>query len=431
MKVLVLGAAVSGCAAARLGRSLGYGVAVYDRSQAALKELGAEQFAVHSGDWDATLLRNVALVVTSPGIPEHAPPVRDTLAAGIPLWSELEFAARQLQAPYAAVTGTNGKTTVAALTGKMLAAAGLRSAVAGNIGEALSDIATEPWDAVAVEASSFQLRFIDSFHPRAAAIMNVAPDHLDWHGSVAAYAAAKARIFENQEPGDVLVYDGDDPGARDLVAAAPIRPIPVSGRRLPEGGYGPVGDRLVLPGQSVARPDLDGAYLSDVVAAAVLAHTLGAGEDAIATAIAGFRPGLHRRTMVGTWDGVAWVDDSKATNPHAAEAAAGAYPAVVLIAGGRNKGLDLMPLAMAPSVRHIVAIGEAAADLEAAAPQRTTRAGSMEEAVAIADEIAVAGDTVLLAPGCASFDMFESYAARGEAFARSVRERKGAVVDRQ
>jgi UDP-N-acetylmuramoylalanine--D-glutamate ligase len=282
---------------------------------------------------------------------------------------------------------------------------------------------------VVLEASSFQLRFIDEFHPAAAAVLNVAPDHLDWHGSAADYARSKARIFENQGPDDLLLYDVDDAGATALVTGARSRVIPVSGTRLPEGGYGPDGDRLLLPGLVVPRPRLDPAFLVDVVVAAALATHLGALAEAVATAIAGFRPGPHRRTVVGAWDGVQWIDDSKATNPHAAASAAAAYSSVVLIAGGRNKGLDLEPLANAATVRRIVAIGEAGEDLRTIAPHKVVTADDMDEAVAIADGIARPGDTVLLAPGCASFDMFASYTERGEKYVAAVLERKGSADD--
>jgi UDP-N-acetylmuramoylalanine--D-glutamate ligase len=309
----------------------------------------------------------------------------------------------------------------------MLEAQGRRAVAAGNIGRALSDVADTAWDAVVIEASSFQLRFTERFHPRAAAILNVAPDHLDWHGTLAAYSEAKQRIYANQTPDDVLVYDADDPGAIAAVAAATSWRVPVSGRRVPLHGNGRDGDVLRIDTMTVPSPDLDTAFTMDLVAAATLAAALGAGKDAIEVVVKGFAPAPHRRTVVGVWDGIAWIDDSKATNPHSAVAAAAAHPSVVLIAGGRNKDLDLSPLAAVPSVRHIIGIGEASAELAAAVPpSRYTGAADLDEAVAVADTIAVSGDTVLLAPGCASFDMFTSYAHRGDEFARIVRARKGA-----
>ena len=425
MNVLILGAAVSGTAAAHLARRLGYGVEVYDGQVAALRALQAEGFVVHSGPWTTHLLEDVDLVVTSPGIPEHAAPIVDTLSTAIPLWSEMEFAARNLDAPYVAVTGTNGKTTVVEATAAMLEQSGVKVCGAGNIGTALSSVVGEPWDVVVVEASSFQLRFVDSFHPVAAALLNVAPDHLDWHGTEAAYAAAKARIYANQTRDDILVFDTNDPGAVSAVADAAATMVPISGRGVASGGNGVDGDVVVIGEMELPRPNLDESFLVDLVAAGTVARHVGATEAGIAEVMSAYGPGPHRRTIVGSWGGGTWVDDSKATNPHAAVAAASAYADVVLIAGGRNKGLDLGPLVAVPSVRHIVALGEAAADLAAAAPDRVTTVDTMEAAVVAADGMAVVGSTVLLAHGCSSFDMYRSYGERGDNFRRIVIYHKG------
>jgi len=424
MRVLVIGAAVSGRAAASLLRSKGEYVVLYDADRAALDGAAADRLS--GGPWDPALLDAIDVVVASPGVPEHAAPIRDTLASGIPLWSELELASRHIDAPIAAVTGTNGKTTVTGLTARMLEASGLRVAAVGNIGEPLSAAVGTPWDALVVEASSFQLRFVDSFRADAAVLLNVAPDHLDWHGSFEAYAAAKARILERQTPGDVVVFDADDPGASALVVGATARRVPVSGRVRPDDGWGPEGDALILDGVEIPVADLprgDAVMLVDVAAAASAAVHLGATPEGVREAAIGFTAVPHRREVVGTWDGVTWVDDSKATNPHAAIAAIRDLESVVLIAGGRNKGLDVGPIALEPNLRLVVAIGEAAGDL-AAGGGPVKIADTLEEAVAIADESAVVGDTVLLAPGCASFDMFRSYADRGDRFSAIVRSRK-------
>ncbi|HEY5728080.1 MAG TPA: UDP-N-acetylmuramoyl-L-alanine--D-glutamate ligase, partial [Acidimicrobiia bacterium] len=374
----------------------------------------------HGGDWDRRLLDAVDLVVTSPGIPESAGPIVDTLAAGLPLVSELEFAASHLAVPYVAVTGTNGKTTVTEATAAMLDASGMRSVAAGNVGLALSDAVAGPWDVVAVEASSFQLRFVDRFHPVAAAILNIAPDHLDWHPDLSAYAAAKARIHENQDPGDMVAHPVDDPAAMAAVAGARSRRVPVSGTRRPPGGNGPERGRLHVEDLVLPLPDLDPVWRYDLTVAATLARSQGATSDAISGVIDAFRPGPHRRRVVAVRNGVTWVDDSKATNPHAAVAAAGAYRSVVLIAGGRNKGLDLAPLAAVPSVHRILALGEAAGELATAGGDLVTEVADLAEAVSMAAASAAPGDTVLLAPGCASFDMFDSYAHRGDVFASLV-----------
>jgi UDP-N-acetylmuramoylalanine--D-glutamate ligase len=425
VNALILGAAVSGSAAAHLARRLGYGVEIYDERADALRSLQAEGFDVHSGVWSSRLLAGVDLVVTSPGIPETAPPIADAIASGTTLWSEMEFAARHLDAPYVAVTGTNGKTTVVEAAAAMLGHTTANVCAAGNIGTALSTVVGEPWDLVVVEASSFQLRFVDAFHPVAAAVVNVAPDHLDWHGSESAYAAAKARIYANQTPRDILAFDVDDPGAVATVAGAAATLVPVSGRRLPEGGNGVDGDTVVIGEMELPRPNLDESFLVDLVVAGTLARHVGADQGSIAAVLSSFEPGPHRRTIVGAWDGVTWVDDSKATNPHAAVAAASAFQDVVLIAGGRNKGLDLTPLVAVPTVRHIVALGEAAADLAAAAGDRVTVVDTMEAAVLAAGRLSVPGSTVLLAPGCASFDMYRSYGERGDRFRRLVIDHQG------
>ena len=424
MRVLVLGAAVSGTAAARLARRMGDSVSIYDRSSKAVAPLRDEGFPVHAGAWSARLLEGVELVVASPGIPEGSAPIVGSLQAGVTLWSELEFGTRQLEAPYIAVTGTNGKTTVTTLLAAMLSGSGIKAAAAGNVGTPVSAVVGEAWNLLVIETSSFQLRFIDRFHPRAAAVLNVAPDHLDWHGSFAAYAAAKGRIFENMTPQDVLAFDVDDPGARRLVETASARLIPISGTRVPPDGNGAENGHIVVNGVAFPVPLDDPAYLSDLTVAATLALAVGADVGPVRSVLAGFRSGSHRRQEVVSRGGVTWVDDSKATNPHAARSAAAAYPSVILIAGGRNKGLDMGAIT-APTVRHVVAYGEAADEISRSVSLDTTEVDDLAAAVAAAASRARPGDTVLLAPGCASFDQFGSYAERGDTFARLVLERTG------
>ena len=417
MRTLIIGAGVSGRAAAALARSQGDEVTVYDKDPGAIGDLAAA-YATAAGDWSAELLDGVDLVVLSPGVPEHSLEVRDAIVAGIRVISEIELAASVVDSPLVAVTGTNGKSTVTGLIVEMLQADGRRAIGAGNIGTALSSVVVEPWDVVVAEVSSFQLRFIEEFHPRVAVLLNIAPDHLDWHGGFESYAAAKANIFRNQSPDDLLIYDIDNAEASARAAAAKSRLVPVSGRGRPRGGGGPVGDRLVLPVGEVALGAVtDPAYVVDLAAAGVAAGELEVSREAIAKTVMDFSPGPHRRTLVGVWEGISWVNDSKATNPHAALASIEAYPSVVLIAGGRNKGLDLNPMVSAPNLRGVVAIGEAASEL---AGPKTVMASDLVRAVELAAGQAEAGDTVLLAPGCASFDMFDSYVARGAAFEAAV-----------
>lgn len=429
MNTLVLGGAVSGRAAALLARSLGHSVMVYDRNPVVLNALREHRLPATTGTWSPSLLAGVDLVVASPGFSESSEPVRDVIAAGITLWSELEFAWRRLNVPTVAVTGTNGKTTVTALIADMLVRSGLRTLPSGNIGTPVSDIVERPLDIAVVEASSFQLRFIDQFHPATAVMLNVAPDHLDWHGSFDAYLAAKAAIHRNQSSSDLIIYDADDEGAVAAIGDAAARRLPVSGSRLPADGLGVSGEKLDLGEMVVSLakvPVGDPAFLVDLVAAAAAALEHGAQPQAVEEAILSFRPDAHRRASVGRWKGVEWIDDSKATNPHAAIAAAAAYPSVVLIAGGRNKGLDLSGLPAGPTIKHVIAIGEAGPEIvDASGETPVETASTMEEAVALAEVAAVAGDTVLLAPGCASFDMYASYAERGEKFAEAVLRRKG------
>ena len=433
-RVLVLGAGVSGIAAAGLALSRGMSVTIYTEGE---PEKALEHgFPVAGGGWDPVLLNGIDLVVTSPGFPERSLPIVEALEWGIPVWSEIEFAWRHLHVPVAAVTGTNGKTTVTETTAAMLEASGVDAPATGNIGSPLSEHVDCGHDAFVVEVSSFQLRFCEGFHPVAAAITNVAVDHLDWHGSEHSYRSAKARIFMHQTPEDLLVYDADDEGATTLAGSARSELFPVSGHHLPQGGGGVEGDQLVIGDLAITIGDMhtaDPTHLVNMAAAAALALRMGASTEGVTRAAKGYSPGAHRRTVVGRWQGVTWIDDSKATNPHAALASiravksAGRPPdprsgPVILIAGGLAKGMDVTPLAGEDNVRHVLGVGGAGPALASAAGARGHVAGTLERAVALAADLAEAGDTVLLAPGCASFDQFESYAARGDRFSELVIE---------
>jgi UDP-N-acetylmuramoylalanine--D-glutamate ligase len=428
-RALILGAGVSGLAAARLAVSKGMSVTIYDADPAPeATELGV---GVASGSWDPVLLSGIDVVVASPGFSERSLPIIEALESGIPIWSEVEFAFRHLQSPVAAVTGTNGKTTVTEATAAMLDASGIDAPATGNIGAPLSDFADAAYDALVVEVSSFQLRFIEEFHPVAAAITNVALDHLDWHGSAHSYREAKARIYANQTKDDLLVYDSDDEGASMLASSAPATLFPVSGTRVPEGGGGFDGKNLVVHDVVVDVGELesqDPTHLVNLACAAALALRMGASVDAVARGAIGFQPGAHRRTLVTEAYGVRWINDSKATNPHAALASIrAALGPVILIAGGLAKGIDLGPLTEEAHVKMLIGIGEAGPQLVEEAGERGRLAGTMEIAVEVAAAAAEPGDTVLLAPGCASFDQFNSYGARGDRFAELVSERTGAT----
>ncbi len=426
MTTLVLGAGVSGLGVARLLHRLDRPFEVYD--ERATGELVG--VPITSGPWDPAYLIGIDQVVTSPGFAETSDPIRHAIAEGIEVRSELDLAASFVAGRVVAVTGTNGKTTTTELIHAMCRQSGLVADAAGNIGTALSDLA-EPGaerDVAVVEASSFQLRFAETFHPDVAVVLGIDADHLDWHGDVEAYVAAKARITEHQGRDDVIVHAADDDRAAAIAAGSAARPVPVSGRRRPAGGHGPEGGRLHIGPVAVPVADLavaDEAYLVDLAAAGAAALAVGATPEGVETVVRRFHPGPHRRAVVATADGITWVDDSKATNPHAAAASIAAFDRVVLVAGGRNKGLDLAPIVGAGHLVAVLAVGEAAGELEALAPDLVTDVGTVPAAVARAAEIARPGDTVLLAPGCASFDQFPSYAARGDAFAAAVAEHVG------
>lgn len=426
-RVLILGAGVSGRSAARLALNLGMTVTVYDENL----ESGPldPNVGLASGSWDPILLNGIDLVVASPGFSERSRPVVEVLESGLPICSEIEFAYRHVKSPIAAITGTNGKTSVTEATAAMLDASGLDAPATGNIGAPLSDFTTDHYDALVVEVSSFQLRFTEEFHPEAAAITNVAIDHLDWHGSAYAYQEAKARIFANQTPTDLLVYDADDEGASRLATGAPAELFPVSGTHVPDGGGGYDGTNLVVGDVAIDAGELasrDPIHIVNLACAVALARRMGASPEGVASGAIAFQPGSHRRQVIAEKGGVSWVDDSKATNPHAAVASIRSHGPVVLIAGGRAKGIDLGPVTAQDNVKMVIGIGEAGPALVEAAGERGRFAGTMEIAVEVAAEAAISGDTVLLAPACASFDQFASYGVRGERFTELVLERLGA-----
>lgn len=425
-RILVLGAGVSGLAAGRLAGRLGHSVTLFDKEPS----VGAYEtgMSIASGPWDPVLVGGIDFVVSSPGFSERSRPVVDCLEAGLAVWSEIEFASRHTTIPMVAITGTNGKTTVTEATALMLNESGIDAPATGNIGFPLSDFVDGTHDALVVETSSFQLRFIEEFHPVAAAVTNVAVDHLDWHGSSSGYAAAKRNIYMNQIEEDLLVYDADDEGAVSLISGARSERFPVSGRRLPEGGGGVDKGSLVVGDVSVPVGELainDPIHLSNLAMSAALSLWMGANPAAVARAAIGYRPGAHRRQMVSRREGVTWIDDSKATNPHAALASIRAHDSVILIAGGLAKGTDVGVLGEEPNLELVLGIGEAGPDIVAAAGRIGELAGTLERAVEIAHARARSGDTVLLAPGCASFDQFTSYGKRGDRFQELVSELAG------
>ncbi|MGW5778891.1 UDP-N-acetylmuramoyl-L-alanine--D-glutamate ligase [Streptomyces sp. NPDC003863] len=456
-KVTVAGLGVSGIPAARVLHARGALVTVVndgddERSRAQAAELEAEGITVRLGD-GATLPTGTELIVTTPGWQPDKPLFTAAAAAGVEVWGDVELAWRLRgpdAAPWLAVTGTNGKTTTVRMLASILEAAGLRTAAVGNIGVSLLDavLGEETYDVLAVELSSYQLHWAPSVRAHSAAVLNLAPDHLDWHGSMEAYAADKGRIYEGNQV--ACVYNVADKVTEDLVREADV-----------EEGCRAIGFTLGTPGPSqlgvvegilvdrafVANRQKNAQELAEVadvqppaphnianaLAAAALARAFGVEPKAVRDGLKAFRPDPHRIELVEEIQGVAYVDDSKATNTHAAEASLAAYDPIVWIAGGLAKGatFDELVQRSAKRLRAAVLIGADRALIREALARHApevpvvdldrTDTGAMSEAVREAARLAAPGDTVLLAPACASMDMFTNYNKRGEAFADAVR----------
>jgi UDP-N-acetylmuramoylalanine--D-glutamate ligase len=431
-RALVVGLAVTGEAVARQLMRRGTEVVAVDdtptdsmRRRAA--ELGLRLVERPDSHALGRLLDEVDLVMPSPGVPAHHPVFAAARARGLRVWSEFELASRWSSIPLVAITGTNGKTTVTTLVTDMLAAAGRSVVAAGNTDIPLVDVLDRTLDVIVVEASSFRLQFTETFRPAVGVWLNLAEDHLDWHPSMADYARAKARIWVNQRPDDVAVVNADDPAVVEASKSAPSRVVTFG---LETGDYHVDAGVLVGPdgGAIVAASELPRSLphdLSNALAAIAAARAAGASDAACRSVLTSFRGLPHRVALVRDIGGVRYYDDSKATTPASVLAAVGGFDSVVLIAGGRNKGLDLSVLGRSvPPVKAVVAIGESAADVAAAFAGRVpvAEAGSMDVAVMAAAAAAAPGDAVLLSPGCASFDWYRSYAQRGDDFARLVQE---------
>jgi UDP-N-acetylmuramoylalanine--D-glutamate ligase len=446
MGALVVGFGVTGQAVARALVGDGEPVVVIDdqptdAARHVAEGLGIRLVEQHDPDGLARLVQDAAFVVPSPGVPVGHPVLVAAADALVPVVSEIELAWRRLseKGPSAprlvAITGTNGKTTVTTLVAAILNESGRRAVAAGNIGLPLIDAVDQTTDVIVVEVSSFQLQFTEGFRPAVSCWLNVAEDHLDWHPTMAHYTAAKARIWSTQGPGDVAVWNADD---RLVASAAGSIPAGVAQQRFSITG---AADFAVDRGAGALRgpegcllaslDDLPRTLPHDLandLAAAAVALASGATFAGCRTALERFEGLPHRVELVGEIDGVKWYDDSKATTPASVLAAVAGFDSVVLIAGGRNKGLDLGTLAKSvPPVRAVVAIGEAAGDVSAAFSGRVPvlTAPSMADAVQAASRVAEPGDAVLLSPGCASFDWYRSYGQRGDEFAELVRAHLG------
>lgn len=440
-RALVVGLGVAGEAAARRLVERGWSVTVAEDRPGPLSRLRSAslerlEVTTHEAPDPGVLARlvgEVDLVVPSPPVPPVHPAITMALARGVPVWSEFELAARWSTLPMVAITGTNGKTTVTTLVERMLAASGRRTVAAGNNDLPLVDAlaAGADLDVVVVEASSFRLAFTERFCPAVATWLNQAEDHLDWHEDMEHYSSAKARVWAAQGPDQVAVANVEDPAV--MAAAATVRSRLVT-FGLEHGDFHVEGDRLVAPDGSTLLEvgALWRALPHDVanaLAAAATALAAGASLDAVRSTLTSFRGLPHRLSLVAEHEGISFYDDSKATDPHAALTAVAGFASVVLIAGGRNKGLDLSALqVVAARLRAVVAIGEAAGEVERVFTGQVpvAVAASMDEAVAVARRFAKAGDAVLLSPGCASFDWYSSYRERGDDFARAVTDLIGA-----
>jgi UDP-N-acetylmuramoylalanine--D-glutamate ligase len=444
-RVTVLGAARSGLAAAELLRRHGAVVFLSESAPAsaradAVRRLSAAGIpAEFNGHSDRAFAADWILV--SPGIPPSAPALAAARERGIPVVGELEAASWYCRAPIAAVTGSNGKSTVTALTGEILKASGRPTLVAGNIGRAFSEDVetTVPEGAAVIEVSSFQLETVRSFKPKVAVYLNLTQDHINWHGSFEAYGRAKARIFENQTPDDALVVWASDAGVARLAASARSRIVRFD--------LGPCGDPCGFVKDGVLTLRESGADTAlvpvgelgirgehnvlNALASALAGRALGVPDEPIRNALRAFRGLPHRLEFVLESGGVRWINDSKGTNVDSVKYALGGVPGpVVLIAGGRDKDSDFTVLRepLRRTARAVVLIGEAAEKMEKAFAGAcpTARAASLREAVEMARSLARPGDAVLLSPACASFDMFLNFEDRGDRFRALVRE----VADR-
>jgi UDP-N-acetylmuramoylalanine--D-glutamate ligase len=441
--VVVVGLARSGIAAARFLASRGARVLATDRKPA--RELPEEALSLAAagvrlelGGHSAATFASAALVVVSPGVPWDLPELQAARAAGVPVMAELELAFRFLRGSVAAVTGTKGKSTTTAALGAMLREGGRDVRVGGNIGAPVSGLleADTPETLYVLEVSSFQLEGTDTFRPRLAVFLNLSADHLDRHASFAAYGEAKARVFRNQGPEDWAVVNGDDPQVLALARAGRARLLPFGGAardRAGDAAYFEAGEaRLRRDGRvetlfPLASVRVPGAHLAtDLLAAGCAARLLGAPAAAVARAVAHFAGVELVLERVAEVRGVRFFNDSKATNVAAVRQSLLAFDGpLLLILGGRYKGGDFGELAepVRSRAKAVLAIGEAreriAAALSAAAP--VVDCQSLREAVERAFALGAPGDTVLLAPGCSSFDMFRDYAERGRAFKDEVR----------
>lgn len=449
-KILIVGLGKSGLAAARFLKKQGALVTVTDIKKAeqltsfepTAREMGIR---MELGSHSFETFEKSDFIVLSPGVPHTLLPVKNAKKKGIPVWGETELASRFIKEPIVAITGTNGKTTTTTLLGEMLKSSGLKVFVGGNIGNPLIEYVDkgEKADVVVAEVSSFQLDTIASFRPKVGVLLNITEDHLDRYKDFDAYAAAKGRIFENQQKEDVSVFNGNDPIIRSMAKQFKSKRSPFFTdpcRCDAEMGKGVVitqenitfytdeNKKKVLDLKNLTLP---GKHNIENVAAAGLASLAAGGSpEGIRSALNNFQGLSHRLEYAGTINGVDFFDDSKATNVDAVARALEAFTRpLVVIMGGRDKGgsYDVLKDLVRKHVKKIILIGEAKENIKLVlGPIVPTHVEStMEGAVFSAYQTAVPGDTVLLSPACSSFDMYDGYAQRGEFFCNAIAKLKG------
>jgi UDP-N-acetylmuramoylalanine--D-glutamate ligase len=427
----ILGMGTSGMAAARLSRQLGATpVLLDDGDPDKLSEVAAmaraEGFEVRTGPDALSAAGDFSLAVLSPGIDPSWPLGRRVGEKGVPCISEIEFAIQQTAVPIIAITGTNGKTTTTGLVAHLLSATGRRTVACGNYGIALSEVVlgNAPWDVLTIEVSSFQLELIQTFHPQVAVWMNFAPDHLDRHPSLEAYRAAKLRIFSNQTPSDTAVINGDE------------NYPPLTARRVTFSAWRDDADWTFLNGVihhhgqpvlALASSQLRGRHNAENIMAALAAvSAYGLPLPDLVPHVASFKPPRHRCEIAGTIHGREFLNDSKATNIHAMESALrGQERPVILIAGGKDKGLDYAPVGslIREKTTHVFTIGEIGPALAITWPGAVF-CQDLESAVSQAYAVSSRGQSILFAPGTSSFDMFTGYGHRGDVFCQLVHNLK-------
>jgi len=445
--ILVHGVGVAGAATVKALVQRGYEVVASDDAPTAAKRkamatLGVEFVEAPDARRLMTLIDSVDSVAPAPGVPETHEVVRLAMSRRKAVYGELDLAYEWEQSrpggprPMVAVTGTDGKTTTVTMVEAMINTSGRRAVACGNTDIPLVEALDMDVDVFVVEATSFRLAFVETFRAQSSAWLNLAADHLDWHTSMGSYEAAKARIWRNVRQSDVAVGVISDPVVARHLDSLRCRRIEIGS---PSSSYRVRDGVLECPaGEIVATSRMRRALPHDVsnalVASALCIEPGLAAVTDVAMALETYEAPHHRIEFVAESNGVRWFDDSKATTPHAALTAIAGFDRVVLIAGGRNKGLDLADLAAGiDRIKAVVAIGESADEIEKAFADRRTvlRATSMEEAVAHAASLSSSGDTVLLSPACASFDWYGGYQERGDDFARCVRARVGGVASKK